>query len=67
MTMNNLIIPQSTVQETCTVAMALLSMADCYDLPEPVRLMIEELNDRTDTLGSISWVNKSGGLRIVSN
>jgi hypothetical protein len=65
MSKTNLIIGEEIIQGVDNVAMTLLTMAECYNLPESVRLMIEELNNRTQSLKAQSWLNEGNGLEIV--
>lgn len=63
---NNFIIPQDKVNELDSISMVLLTMSEHYDLPEPVALIIHELQDKAESLKSYSWINEANGLKVVS-
>ncbi len=68
MSNTNFTITEESVQGANTAAMALLSLADHYELPEAVNQMIEELNDRTGELVTRYHVdNGANTLKAVSN
>jgi hypothetical protein len=68
MSNDNFMITEESVQGANTAAMALLSLAEHYDLPEAVNLMIEELNDRTGALVTRYHVENSGDtLKVVNS
>lgn len=62
---NNLIIPEVKVQELDSIAMILLSMSEYYNLPEPVKLIIDELQVKAESLKGHSWINEAQGLKVV--
>lgn len=68
MSNSNFTITEESVQGVDSVAMALLSLSECYKLPEAVNQVIEELNDRTGALVTRYHVgNNTGSLKAVSN
>ncbi len=56
MSNTNFMITEESVQGVNVTAKALLSLSECYKLPKAVNLMIEELNDRTESLESRYYV-----------
>lgn len=58
MTNSNCITPIDRLQEIDSLANILLSMANHYDLPESVGLIIEELNDKTESLNLHGLLNQ---------
>ncbi len=68
MSTSNFTVTEESVQAVNTASMALLSLSEHYDLPEAVCLMIEELNDRTESLITRYHVeNSANTLKVVSN
>ncbi len=68
MSNNNFTITEESVQGVDSVAMALLSLSQCYELPESVNQMIEELNDRTGSLvNRFHASSNANSLKAVSN
>ncbi len=67
MSTDNFTVTEESVQAVNTASMALLSLSECYKLPDTVKLMIEELNDRTGELVTRYHVEKSNTILEVVN
>ena len=54
MTIKNSIALTERLQDIDSLAHVLLSMTQCYKLPESVNIVIDELNTKTETLNRYS-------------
>lgn len=52
MTTENTIVSKKDLQELQSISMALLSMSQGFDIPNSFRELIEDLNDKSETISS---------------
>ena len=67
MTTENSIVSTQLVQDVNSISMVLLTMSEHYELPEPLRLLIQDVNDIAESLSSSSSINEHiHNLKVVS-
>lgn len=63
----NLKVSESELKQIEALSLSLLSLSDAYDLPDSVRSLSEDINDRLESLRMKSVVEHHNELSLVNN